>query len=103
MAARLTATNGAGTVTFTYDNRSRLESETDVFGRLLEYGYDANGNRTSLELDGNTHTTYAYDVASRLTTLTRAGARSDLFRALLELDLPRTVTLPLNRYKAALL
>lgn len=64
------ATNGAGTASFVYYVRGRLSSETDVFGRVLEYGYDANGNRSSLELDGNVHTTYAYDNANRLTTLT---------------------------------
>lgn len=69
--SRLTsATNEAGTVTFTYDNRNRLKIETDVFGQVLEYGYDAASNRTQLKLNGSVHTTYAYDDASRLTTLT---------------------------------
>ncbi|MCC6329082.1 MAG: RHS repeat protein [Acidobacteria bacterium] len=69
--SRLTsATNEAGTVGFTYDNRNRLKTETDVFGHLLEYGYDAASNRTQLKLDGSVHTAYVYDDANRLTTLT---------------------------------
>jgi RHS repeat-associated protein len=93
----LTATNGAGTVTFTYNNRGLLESETDVFGRVLEYGYDANGNRTLLELDGNTHTTYAYDIANRLTTLTDDASQSytygyDIADRLISKALPNGIT-----------
>ena len=69
--SRLTsATNEAGTVSFAYDNRGRLKTETDVFGHLIEYGYDAASNRTQLKLDGSVHTAYVYDDANRLTTLT---------------------------------
>lgn len=66
----VSAVNSVGTVALTYDNRGRLKTETDVSGRILEYSYDPNGNRTQLKLDGAVHTTYAYDVADRLTTLT---------------------------------
>ena len=69
--SRLTsAVNQAGTVAFTYDTRGRVKTTTDVFGHLLNYGYDANGNRNLLKLDGTTQTSYAYDAANRLTTLT---------------------------------
>lgn len=68
----VSAVNQNGTVAFTYDNRGRLASETDVFGHVIESGYDAVGNRTTLNLDSNTHTTYAYDEVNRLTTLTDA-------------------------------
>ena len=64
------AANNAGTVSFTYDNRSRLKTSTDVHNRSVEYGYDGSGNRTQLKLAGAVHTAYAYDAASRLTTLT---------------------------------
>lgn len=75
--SRLTsAINNAGTVAFTYDNRSRLKTETDVFGQVLEYGYDAASNRTQLKLDGSVHTSYAYDDANRLTTLTDEASQS---------------------------
>jgi len=78
--SRLTsATNTSGTVGFTYDNRNRLKTETDVFGHLVEYGYDANGNRTQLKLDGNVQTGYAYDAANRLTTLTDEAMQNFTF------------------------
>ncbi|MEJ7623364.1 MAG: RHS repeat-associated core domain-containing protein [Pyrinomonadaceae bacterium] len=70
----LTATNQAGTVTFTYDNRNRLKTETDVFNRVLEYGYDAASRRTSLKLGAANYATYAYDNANRLTSLTDPAA-----------------------------
>lgn len=34
-----TAVNEAGTVSFTYDNRGRIRTTTDVFGHVIEYGY----------------------------------------------------------------
>ena len=69
----VSAVNRSGTVTFTYDNRGRLVSENDVHGQVIRYGYEANGNRASLSLNGTNHTTYAYDAANRLTTLTSAA------------------------------
>lgn len=69
--SRLTsAENQNGTVSTAYDNRGRVVSVTDVFGHVVEYAYDAAGNRIRLDLDSNTHTSYAYDEANRLTTLT---------------------------------
>ncbi|HMS07953.1 MAG TPA: hypothetical protein PKE66_00600, partial [Pyrinomonadaceae bacterium] len=93
----VSATNNAGTVAFTYDNRSRLKTETDVFGNLIEFGYDANGNRTQLKLNGNVHTTYAYDAANRLTTLTDDASQSftygyDIADRLISKVLPNGVT-----------
>jgi RHS repeat-associated protein len=70
----VSATNQAGTVGLTYDNRGRLSSETDVFGHVKGYAYDAAGNRTALTLDSNPFTGYAYDNANRLTTLTDADS-----------------------------
>jgi RHS repeat-associated protein len=75
----VSAVNGAGTVGFTYDNRNRFKTETDVFGHIVEYGYDANGNRTQLKLDGNVQTGYAYDVSNRLTTLTDEASQNFAF------------------------
>ena len=69
----VSAVNSAGTATFTYDNRGRLTSENDVHGQVIRYGYEANGNRSSLTLNGTNHTTYAYDVVNRLTGLTSAS------------------------------
>ncbi len=69
--SRLTsAVNQNGTVGLTYDNRGRQKTETDVFGHVVDYTYDAAGRRTQLKLDSVTQTGYAYDNADRLTTLT---------------------------------
>jgi RHS repeat-associated protein len=69
--SRLTsAENQVGTVSFTYDNRSRVESTTDVFEHLLQYGYDESGNRTSLSQDTVRVSSYGYDKAGRMTTQT---------------------------------
>lgn len=51
------ATNQAGTVFFDYDTRRRVDSTADVFGNRIFYGYDAAGNRTQLELNGNAYLT----------------------------------------------
>ncbi len=69
--SRLTsAVNQNGTVGLTYDNRGRQKTETDTFGHVVDYTYDAAGRRTVLKLDNVTQTGYAYDNADRLTTLT---------------------------------
>ena len=75
----ISATNEAGTVNFTYDNRNRLKTETDVFGHLIERSYDAASRRTLLKLDTNVQTSYAYDNANRLTTLTDEASQNFSF------------------------
>jgi RHS repeat-associated protein len=50
---------------FTYDSRDRLLSATDPFGRTLNYGYDAIGNRTELS-SARQQVQYQYDVLNRL-------------------------------------
>ncbi len=77
--SRLTsAVNEAGTLSFTYDNRGRIRTTTDVFGHVIEYGYDANGNRTLRKLDGANYATYAYDLANRLTTITNVSDSTNI-------------------------
>ena len=70
----LTAANGAGTVSFTYDNRGRVDTTTDVHGRVVDYDYDAKGNRTLLKLNGANFAQYAYDAADRLSTMSDFAA-----------------------------
>ncbi|MBP9663045.1 MAG: RHS repeat protein [Pyrinomonadaceae bacterium] len=78
--SRLTsAINASGTVSFAYDIRNRLKSETDVFGHLIENTYDAAGRRTQLKLDGSVHASFAYDDANRLTGLTDESSQSFTF------------------------
>jgi YD repeat-containing protein len=50
----------------TYDPASRLLSQTDVTGRLIEYDYDANG-RLELVSDPSSWASYTYDPRGRMT------------------------------------
>jgi RHS repeat-associated protein len=74
-----TATNQNGTVTIGYDNRSRVNSVTDVFGQIVSYSYDANSNRTQLNLNGALNASYQYDVINRLTQLTDNASLNTTF------------------------
>jgi len=69
LARMTTATNSTGTVAIAYDNRSRVSSVTDVFGKVVGYGYDANSNPTQLTIGGSTNANYQYDIINRLTQL----------------------------------
>ncbi|HQU93029.1 MAG TPA: DUF6531 domain-containing protein, partial [Pyrinomonadaceae bacterium] len=66
----LTAANSNGTVSFTYDNRGRVDTTTDVYGKVLDYDYDANGNRIGIKLNGTSLVGYSYDNADRLASIT---------------------------------
>ena len=63
---------------YTYDNRDRLKTESQVNGTVLSYDYDANGNRTQVKTtrtteSGETQTNtvdYTYDALNRLETVT---------------------------------
>jgi RHS repeat-associated protein len=58
------------TTSNTYTPLNQLQTTTDPLGHVTGYGYDADGNKTSLT-DANTHsTTYGYDAAERLHTVT---------------------------------
>lgn len=63
------ATNANGTVTFSFDNRGRVTSTSDVFNQTVGYTYDANGNRTAMTLNGSGSATYQHDALNRLTNL----------------------------------
>ncbi|MDH3760002.1 MAG: Ig-like domain-containing protein [Gammaproteobacteria bacterium] len=71
---RLTATNNQGSWTYVHDSLGRLVSESQPGGDLLEYGYDAQGNRTSLTItyaNASVRTeTFAYDALNRLQSVT---------------------------------
>ena len=68
-----TATNENGTVNFDYNKMNRVTTVTDVFGQVLDYNYDANGNRTRLNLNSAIVETYRYDLVDRLTKILDAA------------------------------
>lgn len=69
-----TAANGTDTLTWAYDLAGQLVSEESAKNNsLVSYTYDAAGNRLTLSLDGQLFTSYAYDDASRLTSITRGS------------------------------
>jgi YD repeat-containing protein len=59
---------GSSTISFTYDGLNRLTSETLKDGTLIEYTYDAAGNRLTKKIGANT-TNYSYDDANELTAV----------------------------------
>ena len=70
----ITATNPSGSVGFTYDNRGRVATTTDVWAQTLEYSYYENGNRTATTWNSSTYTGYTYDAADRLTQSTDSNS-----------------------------
>jgi RHS repeat-associated protein len=56
-----------------WDSFDRLEAVTDGFGKVLDYGYDLNGNRTSLIDPEGGATVYNYDGLNRIDTVTLPG------------------------------
>jgi len=68
-----TATNENGTVNFDYNKMNRVTAVTDVFGQVVDYNYDANGNRTKLSLNSAMVQTYKYDPIDRLTKILDAA------------------------------
>lgn len=69
-----TATNENGTVNFDYNKMNRMVRATDVFGQIVEYNYDPNGNRTKLSLNSAVIQTYKYDAIDRVTKILDAAS-----------------------------
>jgi RHS repeat-associated protein len=70
----LTAANGTDTLTWTYDLAGQVLTEASTKNAsTVAYAYDSGGNRLSVSLNGEVFVTYAYDDASRLTTITRGA------------------------------
>jgi len=58
----------SGSNSFSYERRGLVKTEGPTIGGhayLLSYGYDLNGNRTTLSYPGGTAATYNYDHADR--------------------------------------
>lgn len=69
-----TATNESGTLNLDYNKMNRVTSVTDVFGQVVDYNYDLNGNRTKLSLNAAVVATYRYDAIDRLTKILDAAS-----------------------------
>ncbi len=78
----LTAANANTTLTFSYDALNRPASTADSrFSGALLQSYDHNGNRTFATDPTGGNFTYAYDKASRLSSITNsAGATVQIAR-----------------------
>jgi RHS repeat-associated protein len=89
LGQRTGATTPEGTWAYAYDAIGQLVSETRPDGKVVQYAYDANGNRTSVTLDGVTTTyvvnnmnqymsvggaTYTYDADGNLTRVADGAA-----------------------------
>lgn len=68
--------DGLGTTTWTYTALGQVETATDPFGQTLSFGYDPDGNRTTVGYPGTGKVvTYAYDEANRLKSMTDWNGR----------------------------
>jgi RHS repeat-associated protein len=65
---QLTAANGAGTYTLSYDALNRVSHVDEPFGAGLTFSYDAAGNRTEVRDGFGGITTSIYDAANELVT-----------------------------------
>jgi RHS repeat-associated protein len=65
---QLTAANGAGTYTLTYDALDRVQTTQQPFGFGQTFTYDAVGNRTLVQDSLGATTTSVYDAVNRLTS-----------------------------------
>ena len=69
--------DGLGSVSYTYDQLSRLTSETRTFNGVgtypLSYGYNLSGELTSLTDSFNAQVGYNHDSTGKLTTVTGSG------------------------------
>jgi RHS repeat-associated protein len=70
---RLTASNNAGTVSYSYDALDRLATQTDVFVLTTTYAYDALNRQTSMQDSLGGVLTTVYDNAGRQTSLQFGG------------------------------
>jgi RHS repeat-associated protein len=69
---RLTRVEGGTTSTFTFDRADTAIDQT-ISGTVRQFTYDRYGNLTQAPNAASAYTTYAYDEANRLTTITPPG------------------------------
>ncbi len=68
-------TENGFTNTWTYDAYNRPSSFRDVFGNLIQYHYDANGNVTNLVYPNGKNVYYAFDSNNHMTNVTDWAGR----------------------------
>ena len=71
--ARAASLGAPWSVKRTFDRLNRLQTETDGEGHEHAYGYDAEGNRTSVKEPLGQTTTYDYDELGKLTRVAQPG------------------------------
>ena len=76
---RTTMTDSTGTSSYSTDSLGRLTSTTNGAGRITGYGYDLNGNTTSITYAAGQVLTRAFDNADQLTSLTDWNAHTSTF------------------------
>jgi RHS repeat-associated protein len=73
-------TDAAGTTSYAYSPKGQLVEETRLrlgVAYTSRYGYDANGNRTSVTYPSGRVVTYAYDAADEVASITTASPGGD--------------------------
>lgn len=69
--------SGAGTISYTYNDRNDLTSETTGAGTIT-YTYNDDGQRTSMTPSGISPVNYGYDTAGRLTSVNQGSTTVNL-------------------------
>jgi len=65
----------ASSLSQTFDAYNRMSSFKDVYGNLIQYKYDLNGNVTNLVYPGGKNVYYAYDSLNHMTNVTDWSGR----------------------------
>jgi len=76
----LTARDGQGAYTFTYDAVGQVLTQKDLWGNTLTFTYDAVGNRTKVQDSLGGLETSTYDAANRLTARKFSGVGGSSLR-----------------------
>src|SRR5262249_53058588 len=77
---QLTALNGNGTYTLSYDALNRVTVANEPFGKTLTFSYDAVGNRTQVQDSAGGIETSTYDAHNRLSLRKFSGISSTVVR-----------------------
>ena len=72
---RTNVTENGLTNSWTYDAYDRVAGYSDVYGNLIQYKYDLNGNVTNLIYPGNKNVYYYYDSNNHMTNMTDWSGR----------------------------